>query len=298
MRRFILAALMLSAALIAPCAASPASEQALSELPFTFERGHVLIQVMIKGSVPVEVVLATGAEHSHINEALLQKHDLRGYYTGDGIITGGPTDRVLFFASVPDIRVGDIKLTSLNMRLGTLLDISQRVGREIFGIFGADFFKGRVVQFDFAKKVVRFLPKSATDAIKKDDKTTADATNRIVLPMRSNSEQVTLPLVDNVTFNGRKIKTLLDTGALAVISISASAAKQMGLTSPPEKSAPRADKVGSLRLDEYELTDVPVLLFAKGAGFEGAIAGVGLLKAFVLTFDFSKKLVILEPISN
>jgi hypothetical protein len=290
---------MLLAALVAPCAASPASEQATTELPFVFERGHVLVQVMIKGNVPVEVVLATGAEHSHINVALLQKHDLRAYYTGEGIITGGPTDRTYSFASVPDIRVGDIKLTSLNMRLGTLVDISQRVGREIFGIFGADFFKGRVVQFDFAKRVVRFLPKSATDAIKKDDKTTAAAaTNRIVLPMRSNAEQVTLPLVENVTFNGKKIKTLLDTGAVAVISISASAATQMGLTSPPEKSAPRADKVSSVRLDEYELTDVPVLLFAKGAGFDGAIAGVGLLKAFVLTFDFSKRFVILEPIPN
>ncbi|MBD0327181.1 MAG: retropepsin-like domain-containing protein [Pyrinomonadaceae bacterium] len=116
--------------------------------------------------------------------------------------------------------------------------------------------------------------------------------------MRSPSEQVTLPLVENVTFNGKKIKTLLDTGTVSVISISASAAKQMGLASPPEKSPPRADKVSSLRLDEYELTDVPVLLFAKGAGFDGAIAGVGLLKAFVLTFDFSKKLVILEPIPN
>ncbi|HEX7997587.1 MAG TPA: pepsin/retropepsin-like aspartic protease family protein [Pyrinomonadaceae bacterium] len=297
MRRLILTTLMLLAALVVPCAAAPG--QAVSELPFVMERGHVLVQVKIKGETPVEVILATGAEHSTMDAALLEKYKLPAYYTGEGVITGGPTDRTYAFTNVPDIRVGGVKMTSLSMRFGSLADVSQRVGREIFGVFGADFFKGRVVQFDFAQKVVRFLPKSSTDAVKKADKTSAAAaSNRIILPMRSPSEQVTLPLVENVTLNGKKIKTLLDTGTVAVISISASAAKQMGLNGPPEKSPPRAETVGSVRLDEYELTDVPALLFAKGAGFEGAIAGVGLLKAFVLTFDFSKKLVILEPISS
>jgi Aspartyl protease len=298
MRRLILTTLMLLAALVLPCVAAPAPEQAVSQLPFVMERGHVLVQVKIKGETPVEVILATGAEHSTMDAGLLEKYKLPAYYTGEGVITGGPTDRTYAFTNVPDIRVGDVKITSLSMRFGSLADVSQRVGREIFGVFGADFFKGRVVQFDFAQKVVRFLPKSSTDAIKKDDKTSAVASNRIILPMRSPSEQVTLPLVENVTLNGKKIKTLLDTGTVVVISISASAAKQMGLTGPPEKSPPRAETVNSVRLDEYELTNVPALLFAKGAGFDGAIAGVGLLKAFVLTFDFSKKLVILEPISN
>ena len=297
MKRFAAAAWLL-ALLSVPCAAGLTPDSAASEAPFSFEKGHVLVQAKIKSDVPVEVILSTGSEHSLIDSALLRKYKLPAYYSAEAPITGR-NDRLYSFSTVPEVRVGGVKETSLSMRFGSMADVSSRVGREVFGILGVDFFKGRVVQFDFAKKVVRFLPQSPPDALKGAGPAGGAAT-RIVLPMRFYKERVTLPIIDDVAFDGKKIKTLLDTGTVTVVSLSSSAGKQLGLSPLPEKAAPRADKVGTLLLDAYEIKDVPVLLFARGSQFDrdqkefGAVAGSILLQNFAVTFDFNKKVVILE----
>jgi hypothetical protein len=269
-----------------------------SEIPFTLEKGHVIVSAKINGNTPVEMVLATGAEHSLINASVLEKYKLKASYTGEGIITGSHLDRVVYFVTISDIRVGDVKMTSLYMRFGAQAasEISQRIGREIFAILGADFFKGRVVQFDFRKKVVRFLSHAPTAAPQ-----TGGSTDLATLTMRPSSEPVRLPVVEDVLFNGKKIKTLFDTSALTVVSLTPSAAKQVGLTPPPDKDPPRTDKV-SLRLGGIEFTDLPVTLHAKGSVFDsdssgyGGVVGIALLQNFVITFDFGGGTLILERI--
>ncbi|HEV2801733.1 MAG TPA: hypothetical protein VGW12_14760 [Pyrinomonadaceae bacterium] len=262
----------------------------MSEVPFSFEKGYVIVRASIKDEKEVEVVLATGSEHSVVDSGLLNKYKLPSFYSGEGPVMGNSQDRIYFYSPVTGIRVGDIKGLSLSMRLGSLADASGRVGREIFGILGADFFRGRVVQFDFKKKVVRFLPGSYPGTAKS-----------ITLPMSYYKERVTLPIVENVTFDGKKIKTLLDTGNLTVLSLSPAAAKQLGLSSLPEKSEPRADKISSLRFLDYEIAGVPALVYAKGTGFDrdikeyGAVAGIALLQNFTSTFDFRTKVVVIEP---
>ncbi|HEX8491947.1 MAG TPA: aspartyl protease family protein [Pyrinomonadaceae bacterium] len=299
MKRFVLMTGALLAFLCLPCAAHAAVDDTASEVPLTFEQGHVIVLARVNGEEPVEVVLATGSEHSVVDGGMLEKYKLRLYYTGEGIITGGPTDRTITFASVPNIRVGDVKMTNLNMHFGSLEHVSKRLGRQIFGIFGADFFKGRVVQFDFGKKVVRFLPQPPA-GMAKDAKPGDDAGGRVVLPMGSYKDGLTLPIIDKAIFDGKEIKTLLDTGMVTVVSLKSSAIKRLGLSSLPEKSPPRADKVSSLRFGSQEVKDVPVTLYAKGSDFDrdiqevGAVAGALLLQNFVVTFDFRRRLVMLE----
>jgi|ERR1044071_877299 hypothetical protein len=301
MQKFALRMFMLLAVACVPCFAHPASnDNTVSEVPFAFEKGYVIVQVRIKGDVPVDVILSTGAEHSILDSGLLEKYKLPSYYTGVGIVTGR-NDTIVVYSTVADIRVGDIKLSSLNMRLSAFSEISKKLGREIFGTLGADFFKGRVAQFDFAKKVVRFLPQSLADTLK-DKKAANDAAVHVVLPMIFYNEIVTLPVVENVTFDGKKIKTLFDTGTVTVLALSSSATKQLGLTPPPEKGASRADKIRLLRFDNYEITDVPATLYPKGSNFDrdnkefGAVVGTILLQNFVVTFDFRNKLITLEHI--
>jgi hypothetical protein len=289
MQSFVLSILVALLFLCVPCGASTVANDTISEVPFSFEKGYVIVQANIKGGKQVEMILATGSEYSVVDSGLLEKYKLPSFYAGEGRIMGNSQDRIYFFSPVTDIRVGDIKGLSLSMRLGSLADVSKRIGREIFGIFGADFFKGRVVQFDFKKKAVRFLPESYLGTSKS-----------VTLPMSFYKEGVTLPIVEDVTFDGKKIKTLLDTGALTVVSLSPSAAKQLGLPSLPEKSEPRADKISSLRILDYEVTNIPVLLYAKGTSFDrdikeyGAIAGIALLQNFLPVFDFRRKVVVLE----
>lgn len=297
MRKLFLTAFVLLTLLGVPCAASPNADDQTIELPFSFEKGFVMVQAKIKGNVPVELVLASGAEHSKMDGGLLGKYKLPSFYSAEAPITGN-NDRLYSYSPVPDVRVGSLSGKSMNMRLDSFEDESKRVGREIFGSLGVDFFRGRVVQFDFKQKVVRFLAQSPDIA---KDATGASTTRSAVLPMSFYKETLTLPVAENVTFEGKKIKTNFDTGVLTVVSLSASAAKQLNLTSPPEKQPPLAGKISSLRFAELELRNVPILLHSKNSQFGmyekedyGAIAGIALLQNFLVTFDFRKKVIILE----
>lgn len=294
MRRLTLSAFTLLVALCVPCAAGP-PDDAVTEVPFTLEKGHVIVKATIKDGKPVEVVLSTGSERSYVNPMLLEKYKLQAFYTGVGIITGRSTDRTVSFTNVPDVRVGGTKASSLSMLFGaqSVTAVNERVGREIFAILGADFFKGRVVQFDFQKQVVRFLPR-LPDALK------AGGPGRAVMRFRYNADVLALPVVEDVTFNGKKVKTLFDTGALTVVSLTASGAKQAGLEALAGKDASGGAKVGSLRLGDIEFNDVPARPMSKVVNLNGesfgveAVAGIGLLQNVVSTFDFPGKLVIIE----
>ncbi len=103
--------------------------QTVSEIPFSVEKGHIIVPAKIQGDVPVEVTLSTGIEHSLINVLLLNKYKLQPSYTGEGIITGGNLDRVVYFVAVSDIKVGDAPGRNLSMKLGAeaLNEISKRV---------------------------------------------------------------------------------------------------------------------------------------------------------------------------
>lgn len=286
---------LVSVCLLFPCNVGATGDG--TEIPFTLEKGHIIVSAKIRGNIPVEVVLATGGEHSLINANLLEKYKLQASYAGEGIITGSNLDRVVYFVTVPDIRLGEVKINSLYMRFGAqaITQISERVGREVFAILGADFFKGRLVQFDFRKKVIRFM-NDKTDYFSQLN------ANFVSLRMRPASEAVRLPISEDVSINGKKLKTLFDTGALTLISLTPSASKQIGLTPPPDKSPPRNDKLSSLRFGEMEFTDLPVTLNAKGSNFDrdssgySAIAGIVLLQNFVVTFDFRNGVIALERI--
>lgn len=298
MKRIVTLALAL-ALLCVPCFAAPAGDDA-SEVPFSFEKGYVIVQAKIRGEQPVEVILSTGSQHSTVDAGLLDKYKLPRYYAGEGIITGGPNDKIFFFSTVPDVRLGGVQLSSLNMRLGSMAELSNRLGREIFGIFGADFFKGRAAQFDFAGKKLRFLPKAAAGALK-DKKSGDEEAGRAVLRMIYDAEGTTLPVAERVAYNGKQVRTLFDTGTVTVVALSFAATRQLGLT-PPDKGGARQDKISSLHFDKYEMTDVPAALYPKGSDFErdmkefGAVAGTILLQNFVVTFDFVNKVIILEHV--
>ncbi len=279
------------------------SDDATFEIPFSFEKGHVIVHARIKKDLPVEVVIATGAEHSTVDMALLEKYKLQSGYAGEPPVTGH-NDRIYFFSIVPDVRLGDARATSLSMHLVSLSEVSKAVGREIFGVLGADFFKGRVVQFDFRKKLIRFLSQSATDELT-DQKAGRAPNESTILRMIENDDpykNVTVPVVEGVTIDGKKVKVLLDTGAVMVVGISSSTAKKLGFVVPPDKTQPRPDKIGSLRLGTSELTDVPAIISAKGTELErdlsqhGAVVGVAILQNFLITFDFRNKLVVLERV--
>ena len=282
--------------------ATPAAATTVNDIPFSFENGLVIVEAKIKDDVPVYVVLATGAEYSVVDVALVKKYDLPVGIAPDAPVTGR-NDSTYSFSKVSKVRIADGKAKDLAMRLGSMGQLNQASGREIFAALGADFFEGQTVQFDFKNKVLRFLEKPAADALK--DKPAGSGANKILLQMaekESNPFMKTfrLPLVTDVTFDGQKSKLLLDTGRATLLAFSSSVTKKVGLMPPVDNGPPREDRIKSLRLGDSELTDLPVVLLAKGTPPEksiskyGVVAGSMFLKNFVATFDFRGGLIVLE----
>ena len=279
-------------AFIISCPLIAAADHTPFEMPFSYEKGHVIVQVTIKGA-PAEVVLGTASEHSMIDFQMLEKYKLQAFYTGVGVITG-KNDKTIVYSTVGGISLGEIKGETLNMVLGSTREVQKRVGREIFGVFGADFFKGRVVQFDFKNKLVRFLKKSPIENIHN----AAANPNRMILPFVYNRHNISFPVAEAM-FAGKKMETLFDTGTVAVVSLAASAAKDLKLPAA-EKNQTASGQVGVMKVDNFEVKDVPVLINPSGSSFDSdeydfrATAGVGFLQNFLSTFDFSKRVLILE----
>ncbi|HJP90595.1 MAG TPA: retropepsin-like aspartic protease [Pyrinomonadaceae bacterium] len=278
------------------------SKPAVSEVPFSFKKGFVIVEAKIKGNVPVNVILATGTENSVTDPSFLKKYDLSAGYAGEGPVTGR-NDKTYYFAIVKDVSVGATKSSAMRMRFGSLSDVSNAVGQEIFATLGADFFRDQAVQFDFKNKVIRFFDKTPPELVdnKNPSFNAAKTTVLQMAPKPSNPFQATIlvPVVKDVLLNGQKVNLLMDTGVATSIALSSSTAKKVALALPDENGPPREGKV-TLRLESYELTDLPIWIFAKGTSADqklsqyGAVAGSAFLQNFVVTFDYKKSVVVLE----
>src|SRR5258708_21733052 len=274
MQRLALLGIVLLPLLYVPCTAMPSVGDPANEVPFSFVKGFVIVKAKIEKHVEVEVIISTGAEYSCADEGLLDKYKISGRSLGGSpIFLSDIYDPLRVFASVPDVSIGEAKATSLTMGVGSTSAVSKLLGREIFGSLGANFFKDRVIQVDFKKKVLRFTDQSSSE-LTSDKKEGAVSVGRIILRMIEDEEplreHLTRPFVE-VAFNGKICKLLLDTGTVTVIALSSSAAKKSGYPVPSEKSSPRSDRVESVSFGVYELKSVPVAIYAKGTSVDQSL---------------------------
>lgn len=274
-----------------------------SEVPFRLEKGHIIVAAKIKKEIPVEVTIATGSAYSFLNPDLIRKHGIKLSYTGDGPITGR-NDKIIHFAEVPQIIIGDEKPSSLFMKERSFAALNAKIGREIGAILGADFFRGRIFKIDFERKVLIFYGNSPFDYAQLKAAGTAAVSK--VSDMEHSfktfyGSELTLPVISNTTYDGTQIRTLLETGDPIPVSISASAVKEYSLAlSVPDKGSTKVATLKSMNINGVDAANVPILVFGKNAGFDeglrefGAILGIGVLQNFKVTFDWKAKKVVLE----
>jgi Aspartyl protease len=269
-----------------------------SDIPFTIEKGYLVVSAKIKKDIPVEVIIATGSDVSIVDSESVKKYELRSAYTGVGIITG-KNDRTVVFSDVSDLSIGDEKSKSLLMKIVNIESIRKKIGRDIFGILGSDFLKGKTLRIDFKKKVLNFVtqPKQKDDEVPKNP-------NRFVFKMDYLQQNIfgaetTLPVSTEITINGKKAKLLFDTGIPFPIAILPFALKDLGLDMP-DKETIKSSQIKSLKMFEYEMNDIPSVSIGKNSSLDrdtkeyGSILGLGVLQNFVVTFDYKNKLIILE----
>ncbi len=288
LRRLLLGFLTL---LIASACLGMDKSDATIEIPFSFEKGYIVVKGKIKKDTPVEMVVATGSEHSRIDIGLLDKYKLPAYYSAEGPVTGF-NDKTFSFSAVPDVTLGEAKSRSLNMRLDSMADVSKALGREIFGVLGVDFFEGSAIQLDFARKLIRFLSKSDAESL---TNITGDAAVLRFIPADDPYKNLPVPVVEAIV-EGKKVKTLVDSGAIVVVAVSPSTAQKAGLSS----SAGNRVTIHSIQLGKLEVSDVPSLIAGKDAAanryLKGypAVIGVGVLQNYLVTFDFRQKLLLIN----
>jgi len=271
------------------------SLSAAQDIPFTLEKGMIVVKATAIKNAPIEVVIATGSPDSIINmDFVLRSKILPGY-------TSGRYGEAVPFVDVPNISIGDHKPVSLKMKGSGMASVVKTLGRQIEAVLGADYFKGDILQIDFKARVIRFLKTPPVDY-----KSIATQTSTSwVFQMDQLSEtflgqEVTLPIIVGATFDSEKLRSLIDTAVAYPVTLSPAAIKELSLGDPPVKGTSRSDTLKSFSFADINAADIPAKFVGKDAGFDtplkdhGAIIGVGVLQNFTVTFDWKDKKIVLE----
>ena len=275
------------------------------EVPFTFERSSVIVQVKVNGKGPYNMLLDTGAEQCGIDLNTASELSLKLTPVGSGkVVATGKKENSLFLTKLPQIQLGSLTAKDLLAVATDFSKISQRIGIPVHGVVGYNFLKSRIVQFDYPKHVARFYSVSPFAASRQ-----ANMPNRIVLPFRFYGEDK-FPIIDDVMINGKKIKAELDTGHSGVLALTSAAIKRLGLEAEAEDceaetsegalgtSVNRKCKLKTLTVGTFTIESPSVSLRAPNSGldqapFEGLL-GNDFFKDFVVTFDYRSMTLTLE----
>lgn len=177
-------------------------------VPFTYQNGFLIIDVLFDGVLPLRFIIDTGAEYTILTQKAIS--DLLGLtYEREYAMIGSDMVTVIQALLVRDIDL-EIKKMKLMHRdiLVTKEDYFQLnyfTGSPIHGILGADLLSRFVLDFDYDRKIVSFIDPSNY----KPDAGYAE----IPMILHRNKPFLYLPTQIHEQTKARLFKYLLDTGA-------------------------------------------------------------------------------------
>lgn len=237
-----------------------------TEFPFEYREGLLWIKVAIPQSEqPLNFLVDTGAGVSVINLNTAKRIGLK---LGQQVTVRG-VDTMLtgYWQQQMSAKVGDVPLPREYLAVD-LEKLSRSCVQPVDGLVGADFFRGRVVQIDFAAQMIRLLK---ADAVGKTDNS---------LPLQLVSCGMRVPV--NVNGKGRQW-VRLDTGCATALQwvtsdVPDQCAHQMAI-GLAEISIPQTKT--SVAIGEHQFSDVPTGLHEKPIfPGEAGLLGNGLLSRF------------------
>ena len=253
-----------------------AGEAAIAEIPFVFREGLLWVDVNVSPAErPLHFLLDTGAEVNVVNLATARSIGLK---PGREVAVRGVHSRLTgYWLQKLTMQAGAVRLPGDCLALD-LEKLSRSCERPVDGLLGADFFRGRIVQIDFAAQKIRLL-KSPVPA------PAADSEEVLPLQMRQGGMHV------SVRVNGRKPQWVrLDTGCAtpfqwvtsSVVNNPGAERIAIGLA---ELSIPQTTT--TVRLGRQMFAEVPTGLHASPIfGGEAGLLGNGLLCRFsTITID-------------
>jgi predicted aspartyl protease len=270
-------------------------------IPFDAANRHVAFQARVNDREGVRLVLDTGAGGSVLDSALSSSLGLEEIGIQHALGSGGS----VMGSTVRGVDIALPGLQLLDQTMGTLAlsAIAEQSGRRLDGILGHPLFERSVVEIDYPRKCVSIF--DAEGYTYEGPGVSVPITFKENLPyVKAN---VVLP-------DGRAVsgKFVIDTGASTYLMLSPEAVEREGVASALGKtltvqsrgvggvSEVRLARLGRLELGGFSLAGPVVALQPSGSGrisAEGTVGNIGggILSRFKVTFDYSRRRMILEP---
>jgi predicted aspartyl protease len=258
-----------------------ASVQAATEIPFSYADGLIWVKLKAAGqNAPLNFLLDSGAGASVLDLRAARRIGVKlGRSEGVQGVDGHATAyRVTDFDSTIGTVAAPRSLLALDLS-GVSAGVSQRID----GLLGADFFRGRIVQIDFAVRKIRLLTRGELKE-----------TGCELLPISSRNGAMCV----RVGVAGQPCEWMrVDTGcsgALRWVVTGAKANKfagtSLGIAARSAREVETDVQLGQSRFSGVKTGIHTRQIFAGEAG----LLGNGLLSKFTVTFDGPKKQLILQ----
>lgn len=249
---------------------------AATPIPFQFRDGMIWLKIAVAGkSEPLNFLLDSGAGASvlDLNAARRLGLKLGTRQTVQGVHSRSVAYRVKEFSA----SIGDIAVPSSVLALD-LSGPSRACHQRIDGLLGADFFRHRIVQIDFAAQIIRLLQRGELRSGGCE-----------ILPLAIRNDA----LCARISVNGNSPEWLrLDTGCNSALEwvVTGDKAKKLGLTTIGVKSGSVREVHTEVQLGTKRIAAVRTGIHTSQmfAGESGLI-GNGLLSRFTVTIDSSKR---------
>ena len=275
------------------------SAQRVARVPFELNGNMIYLQVRVNDSRPLWFALDTGAYNSIINLPVAQALSLKTGGAGTATGAGGQVQTVSLRGLAFDISGAPLK--DLNIAALPLAFIENSSGRAMDGILGAEFFRRYVVEIDYeAKEISLYEPAT--------------------FQYSGRGESLPLSFYDNHPYVSAKVELpgrppiegefVIDAGSnipLILLPSFIETHKLRESLPPTLKSYGRGvggevalpvGRASSLHLGGFRV-ERPVTAFPPAGTFgrEGKAGNIGsaVLRHFKVTFDYSRRRVILEP---
>ena len=274
------------------------------EVPFELVHNQIVVNVKINGKGPFNMLIDTDTDPSAIDAATAQTLGISVGSKGE-IASGGGTEKNTVYPTRFTVDLGGVTVKDVAAATIDLTKISKRIERPIHGVLGFSFLKDRIVQIDYPNSKLRFFAASPYPRIE----LTPNTVNIIAFPFRREDGEV---MIDSVFINNEKMRATLDTGSSGTFSLTPEAVALLGLDEPAQDGKgqtsvgyngeyeSRSAVLKSVRLGRYAAESVPATLWPPNSGHDKkrfqVNIGNGFFQDFILTFDFPKKIVVLERV--
>lgn len=263
---------------------SAAPAEPAPEVPFELVGNQIVVSAKLNGKGPYLMTLDTSADSSTIDISAALKMGLTVNPAGEEVEGGETEEGTVYDTRFTVVELGGISARDVDALAGGMVaKLAKRLARPVVGVLGHNFLTGRIIQIDYPKRILRFLPDSPAAG--------PASGRRTVLTFKDDDGVV----FDGISINGQPLKGAIDTGLSGSVTLTPEGARKLGLS--PGKTPVEVHDVSVGPVSVHAAT---ASFWQAGAGHEKkpweAAVGNAILKDYVLTIDYSTlKLVIEKP---